>query len=508
MIVRELLTRFGIDFDDAGAKKAESALDGLKSLAAKVGLAVSAGAVVKGLYGLVEHAASAAENLSLLQVTFGQNTNAMLAWADAQSEALGRSKYSLREYAGAIGVVAKGLTGSEKAAAEIGRSFGALSVDLKAFFDLASDQDALGALRSGLTGETEPLKRLGIVMDEAGLAAFALAKGNRTLWKDMNAAQKTMLRYAFIMESATVKMASGAASREAGSFGNRIAALTDRFKDAGIEIGTAFLPMAQRVLDIFDAWQPEIRACVAIIKDLATKTYFFEWVAGLVAARGGLALIGMLINLYRVIRTNVLLAVVNLATSLATLPATFAAAAASAKAFVLAAAPIAGIVTAVSLLAVATVALWQTFQTGTNFIAELTEEWFGLQTDIVLGLGIISESFTKTWNGIKETVSGVLETLRAKIADVLPAGVLAVLAKVGVDLHGAGQAAADRTASGATAAPGSTVSSRNVSVAGSTVNVTVNGGTTPATAQAVGREVQKALDNNNRNLAATAPVGG
>lgn len=507
MIVRELVAKFGIDFDPEGVKKAQGAMEGLKNLAAKVGLAISAGAVAKGLYDIVGMAAGAAESLSLLKVTFGANTDAMLAWADAQAGVLGRSKYSLREYAGAIGVVAKGLTGSEKAAAQIGQSFGALAVDLKAFFDLASDEEALGALRSALTGETEPLKRLGIVMDEAGLAAFALNKGHRTLWKDMDAAQKTMVRYAFIMESATVKMAGGAASREAGSFGNRIAALKDRFKDLSIELGAAFLPMAQKVLDLFDDYQPHIKACANIISDLATKTYFFEWVAGIAATVGGAKLLGMLISLYRVIRTQTLLAVGNLVTTVRALPAAFTAAAASTKAFLIAAAPIAGIIAVVALLGTAVYALYQTFTTGTNFIAEWTEEAFGLQTALIGAIGAVHTWFKETWASISDFATKALEKIRAKIAEVLPAGVLNLLAQVGVDLRSAEQNAGARTA-GATVAPGSTVSSRNVNVAGSSVVVNVNGGATPATAQAVGREVQKALDNNNRNLAQTAPMGG
>jgi hypothetical protein len=506
MVVRELVAMFGIDFNPAGAKKAESAMDGLKSMAGKLGIALSAGAIAKGLYSVVEMAAAASENLSLLKVTFGQSSDSVLAWADANSRALGRSKFSLREYVGAIGVVTKGLTGSEKDAATVGKSFAQLAVDLKAYFDLASDEDALNALRSGLTGETEPLKKFGIVMDEAGLAAFALQKGHKTLWKDMAAAEKTMVRYAFVMQSATAKDVFGAASREAGSFGNRIAALKDRFKELATQIGGAFLPMAQKLLDLFDDYEPHIRAVANIIGDLASKTYFFEWIAGIAAARGGLALINMLIQLYRVIRTRVLLSLVSTFMNLATLTAWLGTATTATWAFIVAWAPVAAVVAAVLLLGAAVYALWQQFTTGTNFIAEFLEDWIGLESDIATGLGIIDEWFTKTWSEISAYVSDALEKIRAKIAGVLPKGVLNFLAKVGVDLRGADAAAKARTGAGQTAAPGTTVASRSVSVTNGAVNVTIQGNATPGTAQQVGKEVQKALDNNNRTLAATAPA--
>ncbi len=510
MVVRELIAMFGIDFNPAGAKKAESAMDGLKSMAGKLGLALSAGAIAKGLYSVVEMAAAASENLSLLKVTFGQSSDSVLAWADANSRALGRSKFSLREYVGAIGVVTKGLTGSEKDAATVGKSFAQLAVDLKAYFDLASDEDALNALRSGLTGETEPLKKFGIVMDEAGLAAFALQKGHKTLWKDMAAAEKTMIRYAFVMQSATAKDVFGAASREAGSFGNRIAALKDRFKELATQLGGAFLPMAQKLLDLFDDYEPHIRAVATIIGDLASKTYFFEWIAGIAAARGGLALINMLIQLYRVIRTRVLLSLIGLFTNLATVTTWLGAATTATWGFIAAWAPVVGLVLGVIALAAAIaavgIAFAQTIATGTNFIADLSEEWLGMQTFIVDSLMLIDGVFRRVWSGISGFINEVLESIRSKIAGVLPEGVLNMLAKVGVDLRGADAAAQSRAGAGAVAPPGTTVASRSVSVTNGAVNVTIQGNATPGTAQQVGKEVQKALDNNNRTLAATAPA--
>lgn len=510
MIVRELLTRFGVDFDDSGSKKAESALDTLKGFAGRVGLAISAGAVAKGLYEIVELASNASENLNLLKVTFGASTDAMVQWAEAQSDAVGRSRYTLLQYAGAIGVVTKGLTGSEKDAATVSQAFARLSVGLASFFNIA-ETDALSALRSALVGETEPLRRLGIVMDEAALATFALQQGHRTLWKNMTAAEKTMLRFQFIMSSSTVALAWGDAARTADGFANRIRRLKDRAQDLGTSLGEKLMPAAQKILDLLDKMAPVVSTLADFVGFLAQETYVFEAAAGIAAAKGGLAFLVMLGRLYIAARTQTLLAIVGLFTNLATLTTWLGIAATATKAFILAWAPVVGIVLGTVALAAAIaaagVALAQTIATGTNFIADLTEEWFGLQTDIVIGLGIISEWFSRTWQGIKERVSGILDAIREKIAGVLPEGVLDFLAKVGVDLRGASQVAESRSAGG-TAPPGTTVASRNVNVTNGAITVNVNGSATPGTAQAVGREVRAALDQQNKNLASTAPVGG
>ena len=505
MIVRELIAKFGIDFDPAGAKKAESSMDGLKNMAGKLGLALSAGAVAKGLYSMVELAASASENLSLLKVTFGKYTEDMVQWADEQSAALGRSKYSLRQYAAQMGVVAKGLTGSEREAAIIGKTFGKLTVDLKAFFDLSSDEEALNALRSGLTGETEPLKRLGIVMDDAALSTFALQTGHQKLWKDMTAAEKTMVRFNFIMSSSTVRDAWGAAGREAGSFGNRIAALKDKAIDLATRLGEKLLPAAQKILDILNKLEPVAGACADAIGYLAQETYVFEGAMVLAGLVTGVKFINFLIRLYKLIRTRVLLTFVSMVMNLVGVTAWLGAAATAAWAFIVAWAPVAAIVAAVVLLGTAIYALWQTFTTGTNFIAEWTEEWWGLQSDIVTGLGIIDEWFTKTWDSISTYVKEALEGIRKKLAEVLPEKVLSMLASVGIDLTGASAAAASKAGAGQVAPPGTTVASRSVNVTNGAITVNVNGSATPGTAQAVGKEVQRALDQNNRNLAQTAP---
>ena len=507
MIVRELVAKFGIDFDDRGEKKATSALDGLKSLAAKVGLAVSASAIGAGLYKMVSMASTAADTLALLNTTFGASADAVLEWADANADALGRSRYALRDYATQLGVVVQGLTGSEKSAAEVGRNFAKLAVDMKAFFPNTTDLDALNALRSALTGETEPMKRFGVVMDDAALAAFALRQGNRTLWKDMDAGAKTMVRYQFIMSNANMRKAWGAAGREADSFSGRMERLTNKASDLGTSLGEKFLPMAIEVLKLLEKLTPAAGFVADAIGALASQTYFFEWVAGIAALYGGAKLLAMLVNLYRVIRTQTLLAVGRLITGVQALPAAFAAASAAVKGFLIAAAPIAATVATVLALGVAVYALYETFTTGTNFLAEWTEEAFGLQTALVTAIGAVHTWFKETWDKISTYATEALETIRAKIADVLPAGVLAVLAKVGVDLRGADRAASARTAAGATAAPGTTVASRSVNVTNGNITVNVNGSATPQAAQAVGREVQKALDQNNRNLAATAPGG-
>jgi hypothetical protein len=506
MIVRELVAKFGIDFDDKGAKRASSVMDGLKGAAVKLVTAISAGAIAKGLYDMVEMAAQAEDTLSLLKATFGASADAVTSWANANADALGRSEFKLREYAAAMGVVAKGLTGSEKEAATIGTTFAKLAVDMKSFFPGKTDLDALHALRSALTGETEPMKQFGVVMDEAGLAAFALRQGNQRLWKDMSAAEKTMVRFNFIMASTMATDVWGTATKEADNFSNRVERLKNKAGDLATKLGMELLPYAQKFLDFLEDAAPYAKKAADAMKELAEHTGAFATVAGIAGVVAIPSLIAGLVNLYRTVKTRVLLAFVGMFMNLSILTGWLGAATTATWSFIVAWGPVAAIAGLVALVGVALYALWQQFTTGENFIANFLEKWLGVETWLVASIGTVHEWFKRTWTDISDFVTSTLEKIRAKIASVLPEGVLSMLAKVGVDLQGAGAAAHARTGAGAVATPGSTVASRSVNVTNGAVNVTIQGNATPGVAEQVGKEVRKALDSNNRNLAQTAPT--
>ncbi len=262
MIVRELITLMGYKVDKGSEKRAGRSIDGLKKAAGTLAALFATGVVAQGFKQLVGLGSDAAETMNVLSASFEDQTDAVLEWASTQAREVGRSEFQLRQYAGTLGAVLKPMTGSADAAAEMSTELASLTVDLASFFNL-SESDVLLKLRAGITGEAEPLKQLGVVMNVASLDAFALAEGIGKTTKQMSIAEKTALRYRFIL--ANTVDAQGDAAKTAGGYANLTKALDAALVDLGTNIGMVFLPAAEDSLKVMIAlvreWSgPALRA--------------------------------------------------------------------------------------------------------------------------------------------------------------------------------------------------------------------------------------------------------
>lgn len=210
-----------------------------------------AGAFGAALTGLVGSSISAAsdlsESMSKVGVVFGDNQQQILNWADGAATALGQSKQQALEAAGTFGnlFTALGLGGQQSA--DMSKNVVELASDLASFNNI-NPTEALDALRAGLTGETEPLKRLGVNMNEATLKAKALelglAKGTETL----SPAAKAQAAYALIMEQ--TKTAQGDFERTSGGLANQQRIMAAQFEDTKASLGTSLLPVMTQAASI------------------------------------------------------------------------------------------------------------------------------------------------------------------------------------------------------------------------------------------------------------------
>ena len=217
-VLRDIVAKLSLDLDKKSFKEADTSIGSLTKrfagLEGKIALAAAAFAAFK----IVDFASDAQETMNVLEASFGDNTKAVKDWATATADAAGRSEFALREMAGTLGAVLNPMMERNEAeAAKMSKRFAELAVDLGSFFN-KTDKQAMEALRSGLVGEAEPLKQFGVVMSVATLEAFALSKGIRKNMKDMSNAEKTALRYEFILEQTAT--AHGDAAKTADGFAN------------------------------------------------------------------------------------------------------------------------------------------------------------------------------------------------------------------------------------------------------------------------------------------------
>lgn len=273
-VLRDIVARIGLDVDDRGFKKADKSIQGTAASLANLGRAIATSGFVLGLLKVTTLASDAAETLNVLNASFAENSQAVLDWAQATAGPIGRSEFQLREMAATLGAVLNPLMErNAKVAADMSTSMAQLAVDLGSFFN-ATDEVALNALRAGLTGEAEQLKKFGIVMNEATLGAFALSTGVNKSIKSMSIAEKTQLRYNFIMDQTA--LAQGDAEKTSAGFANVTKALGSSLRDLAIRVGLVLLPGVEKIVGVVTR---------------ATRG-FTEWLKGTELIKAGLIVLG------------------------------------------------------------------------------------------------------------------------------------------------------------------------------------------------------------------------
>jgi hypothetical protein len=236
--------------DTKGFDKATREFAKLDSNSAKAGYALKkaflpAAAALGGLavaaFGAAKMASDFNEEASKSEVIFGDASTAIMEFSKTAATSLGQSQTEALKAAGTFGVLgtAAGLTGTDLGNMAV--KFTTLATDL-ASFNNTSPEDAVLALGAGLRGEAEPLRRFGILLDDASLRAKALELGLVKTTKDALTPQnKSLAAQALILEQTTLQQ--GDFARTADGAANKQRILTAQIKDAKTNIGKGFLPV-------------------------------------------------------------------------------------------------------------------------------------------------------------------------------------------------------------------------------------------------------------------------
>ena len=261
-------------FDPKGVNQAQKSIGGLGKQANLLKAAftgVGIAAVAKGLQSSVLAASNLSESIAKSNTVFGSNAQAIQAWSETTAKSLGVSQQAALEAAGTYGNLFRAFGINEQESAKMSQSLVTLAADLASFNNVPIE-DALLALRSGLSGETEPLKRFGIALNEARLKEQALAMGLiKTTSGTLPQAIKTQAAYALILKDSA--LAQGDVARTSDGLANQLKFLKAGLEDAKAGFGEALLPAALSVVSAFnDNLLPAI--------DRITKGFQFEGAEG------------------------------------------------------------------------------------------------------------------------------------------------------------------------------------------------------------------------------------
>ena len=209
-------------------------LNGIKLLSlAFVGLSVAS----------VKMAADVGESENLFEVSMGAMAKSTREWSDQVATQLHLNAYAIRRYVGTFNVMLKSMGIGTQEAASMSKAMTQLSMDISSFYNVGLDE-AMQKIQSGITGEAEPLKRLGILVNETTVKTWALNHGLVAQKQELSEVQKVLGRYGVIMEATNA--AQGDMARTANSPQNIFKAIGAQLKILMIKWGEGFLPMVER----------------------------------------------------------------------------------------------------------------------------------------------------------------------------------------------------------------------------------------------------------------------
>ena len=210
-------------------------------MAAKAAVAGAAIVGVAAVFGKAVSAASdLAESQSKASVVFADQADVVARWAKTSATAFGQTEQQALEAASTYGNLFQAFGLASDSATEMSMRMVELAADL-ASFNNTSIEDAIMAIRSGLSGETEPLKRFGVALTDARLKAEAMAQGIYEGSGALNAAQKAQASYALILRDTS--LAQGDFARTSDGLANQQRILSAQFGNLTAQLGSILLPV-------------------------------------------------------------------------------------------------------------------------------------------------------------------------------------------------------------------------------------------------------------------------
>ena len=219
--------------------------DTFSRLAKAIGLVMIVRKALDTIKTGIDYASDLAEVQNVVDVTFGSATEAINSWSKECLAAYGMNEVSAKRYAGTLGAMLKssGLAGD--AIVDMSKDMVGLAGDMASFYNLDLET-AFEKIRSGISGETEPLKQLGINMSVANLEAYALSQGITTAYNEMSQAEQVMLRYNYLMS--TTADAQGDFARTQDSYANQTRLLSESWLEFTGIMAEQLLPVLTTIV--------------------------------------------------------------------------------------------------------------------------------------------------------------------------------------------------------------------------------------------------------------------
>ncbi len=240
----------------SGLKKStDKSTSGAMALFSKFKAGIIALGIGQAIKSSIQSGINAIESDSMFDTVLGKNADAIRSWSDEVSNALGLNAYAIRNNAGVIYNMTSSMGVAEDSALKMSKGISLLSEDMASFYNLDSTE-AFNKLRAGITGETEPLKALGILVDENTVKQVAYSEGIAENGAELTQQQKVLARYVAILKQ--TGNAQGDLARTLNSPANQLRQLKQQVTNSGIAFSNLLMPVLKAVLPYITAFTKAI----------------------------------------------------------------------------------------------------------------------------------------------------------------------------------------------------------------------------------------------------------
>ena len=272
----------------------------------RLGKFAAFGLGIKALSGLGKAALDAASDLQEVQnvvdVSFRELDDAgnvvsdmtykIEGFAQTCIEKFGMSEFAAKQTAGSFMAMGKSMGLSMEEASDMAVTLTGLTGDFSSFYNISQDY-ARVAMSAVYTGETETLKRYGIVLTEANLQQYAQSKGIETTVKKMDARDKAILRYMYIMDA--TKDMEGDFVRTQDSWANSTRVLAQLWNQFLISLGSGLISILSPMVQVLGQIVQRLTQFVQVLWQALSNIFGFQLqditkqASGAAGAVGGLS---------------------------------------------------------------------------------------------------------------------------------------------------------------------------------------------------------------------------
>ena len=357
---------------NSAGEKMKSVGDKMSSIGSKLSTTVTLPLVGIGT-AATKMAMDAVESENLFEVAMGSMAGDARKWSEETSKSLGLNAYNVRKNVATYNAMltSMGLTSQESL--KMSEGLTQLSYDMASFYNL-KPEEAFEKLKSGISGEAEPLKALGILVNDNTIKTYAYSHGIAKQGEQLTEAQKVQARYGAILDA--TKNAQGDLARTMDSPTNKLRVMKEQAEQLGIQFGQLLIPILEKLMGVIKPLMDKFQGLSKEQQETIIKV-------GLVVAAIGpvIMIIGKIISIAGTLSTII-------GTVSGAMAAAGGASGALGAAFAAITGPVGIAVAAITGLIAIFVALYKNNEDFRN-------------------------SVNTVWNGVKTLISGVIESLKA-----------------------------------------------------------------------------------------------